>query len=156
VRSLTSCTNIYWSGFTKFGSLTRLSKQCSLQQKSKSRPTKAGEYKWAYDRSLMSRPTTYFLTCANYTSGGEVALLSHLGEVVINQSWGFNWVDPHLYSSPSVVYISSPKSPPRCPSPKSWPALVLFTFTKADGSDREDGRRSVSASREGAASRQPW
>jgi hypothetical protein len=111
-------------------------------------PTKAGEYRSTYDRSSMSSPIAYFLTSANYTSGGEVVLLSHR---VISQSW--EWGGSFGLACTCTLHFPSFISPPQNPLPKipllhASPSLIC-----ADGSDGEDGRRSASASREGAASR---
>jgi hypothetical protein len=57
----------------------------------------------------MSCPTTCFLTCANYTSGGEVVLLSKAGGELHR---GVQLGPP----APSIIYISSLKSPPQNPS----------------------------------------
>jgi hypothetical protein len=61
----------------------------------------------------------------------------------------FYWANPHLYSSPSLIYISSLKSCPQNPS--ASPSLVC-----AGGSNGADGQRWVRASRKGATSRLSW
>jgi hypothetical protein len=66
--------------------------------------------------------------------GGKVVLLSKMGA-----RW-FIWASLHMYSSPSLIYISFPKSPPQNPS------TSRFTFPRLRRQQRWSRRLEVGES----------